>query len=142
MVNIDFRNPDWDRDAAEALVNACNGIGLQARLHWDRSPWCCQVALVKTAADWFDERTPSIYFMLEDGDSYFIMGHGDNSDKRLGVRWRGAISLGEGVDDDIHDLSLEVLQRDWLGDTVEDTARRIALICSIIDVSALQATTA
>jgi hypothetical protein len=130
---------DITRVKAEALVNACNGLGLTARLHWDRSPWCCQVALTQVHHADFDEYTPSIFFMLEDSDSYFIMGHGANAGTRIGVRWHGAMQIGGDLPEqnDLDDIHFEILERTWLGDDEHTTAHKIAMLVSMIDISAL-----
>lgn len=135
---IDFTDRDWDRTKAEELVSACNAIGLQSRLWWDRGPYCAQVALVHERPGDLSESTPSLLFCLEDSDSYFIMGHGDNADQRIGLRWRGMIHMPDD-DGDYHDVSLEILERGWLGDDQHSTAEKIAKLVELFDVRGIAA---
>ena len=117
---------------ARRLVNACNGLGLQARLHWDRSPWCCQVALRQT--EHFDEYSPSIFWMLEDTDSYRIAGgHGT----QLGWLWRGQLQIDRDTDSerDYDDLNFEIPERNHLMDDEHTVARKVALLLSLLDVN-------
>jgi hypothetical protein len=119
---------DITRVKAERLVSACNGMGLNAVLHWDRSPWCCRVSLEGT--DEITDETASIYFMLEDDDAYKIC------DGR-GWRWHSQIALkhdGSETESDLQDFNLQVLERTWLGDDEHDTARKIAVLVALIDV--------
>lgn len=126
------RDNDVTRIKAEKLVNACNGLGLQARLHWDRSPWCCHVALERTYRDEFDENTPGLFFMLEDSDDYRI---GD----RLGWVWHGALQIDRETDDErgVNDLGFTIPERNHLGDDEHTVAEKIALFMDMLDVTSL-----
>ena len=127
---------DVTRLKAERLVNACNGLGLQARLHWDRSPWCCQVALVDTTAADFDENTPRIFWMLEDGGSYYIR---DTWGRQVGWMWHAQMQLDRNIEeqDDIYDLGFEIPERTEQGDDEHEVARKIAMLVSMLDVSGI-----
>lgn len=124
---------DITRVKAEELVNACIGLGMTARLHWDRSPWCCHIALVDVKADEFNEDTPGIFFMLEDADSYHIKGRGANAGAVIGWRWHSQIHLDRNATEQgqLNDINIEVIERTWLGDDAYAVAQKIALLLTL-----------
>jgi hypothetical protein len=126
-INLDGLNPDITRTKAERLVRACNDEGLPAVLHWDRSPWCCKVFLT----DDHDEYAPAAFFYVEDTDSCKIPNGG--------WIWQSQIVIDRELpeQEDLNDISFEILERTWLDDDELNVARKIALFLSMVDVSAM-----
>lgn len=118
---------------ARALVSACNGLGLAAQYYWDRGPSACQVFLTND----HDEYAPSIFFMLEDSDTYKIQNNGNLH----GWIWHGQLRLGEDLNlpelSFIESLDFTILERNHLGDDEHSTARTINSLVSMLDISAL-----
>lgn len=124
---------------AQALVNACNGIGLSARLHQDRSPWMCHVALVDVPrmTDVFDENTPGLFFYVEDHRDFHILSPLGTNTVPVGWKWHASILVDREIpeQDDINDITIQVIERTWLGDDEHTVAQKIVLLHEMIDIT-------
>lgn len=99
-----------DRIKAEDVVDALNDKDANARLFWDRGPYCVQLFL---NPDETTEYSPSLLFCVEDSDEYKI------ADGR-GWEWSGSLFPDE--DGELGDVSFHILERTWLGDGADKVA--------------------
>jgi hypothetical protein len=123
---------DITKTKAERLVNACNGLGLAATLHWDRSPWCARVALVPIALTGWRDDTPSLFVFVEDADSSRILTQERTTGGLRGWRWHSQIQLEQGAS--LDDVNVEFLERDWLGESEHNVAQSIAQLAALIQI--------
>jgi hypothetical protein len=106
---------DITQDKAQKLVKELQNRDIAAEEFCDRGPYCAHVFLT-------DDRTeyaPALFIFVEDSDSYRIKSRvGDDG-------WKWTASIQDGEDGDLSDVSLEFIERTFVGDTEANVADQV-----------------